>query len=111
MRGKSFGKEHWENTLNWQKKEFRKRALNCLEEEWLQREDWFLSAPARDEKFRAVDKNTGKTLWEYQLPVGGYATPATYEIEGRQFIVIGAGGGGFQKTKTGDYYFAFALPE
>ena len=64
-----------------------------------------------DEKFRAIDKDTGKTLWEYQLPVGGYATPATYEIEGRQFIVIGVGGGGFQRTRTGGYYFAFALPE
>ena len=55
---------------------------------------------SRDEKFRAIDKNTGKTLWEYQLPVGGYATPATYEIEGRQFMVIGAGGGGFQANKN-----------
>ena len=65
----------------------------------------------RDEKFRAIDKNTGKTLWEYQLPVGGYATPATYEVDGKQYVVIAAGGGGFQATRTGDYYFAFALPE
>jgi quinoprotein glucose dehydrogenase len=66
---------------------------------------------SKDEKFRAIDKNTGETLWEYQLPAGGYATPATYEIDGRQFVVIAAGGGGFQITKSGDYYIAFALPE
>ncbi len=65
---------------------------------------------SRDEKFRAIDKATGKTLWEYQLPVGGYATPATYEVDGKQYIVIAAGGGGRQRTKTGDYYIAFALP-
>lgn len=66
---------------------------------------------SRDEKFRAIDKKTGKTLWEYQLPAGGYATPAVYEAGGRQFVVIAAGGGGFQTTKTGDYFIAFSLPE
>ncbi len=65
---------------------------------------------SRDEKFRAIDKNTGKTLWEYQLPAGGYATPATYEVDGKQYVVIAAGGGGRQRTKAGDYYIAFALP-
>ena len=64
---------------------------------------------SQDEKFRAIDKTTGKTLWEYQLPAGGYATPATYEVNGRQFVVIAAGGGGRQATKTGDHYIAFAL--
>lgn len=66
---------------------------------------------SQDEKFRAFDKDNGELLWEYQLPVGGYATPAIYEIEGKQFVVIAAGGGGFQRTKTGDYYIAFALPD
>lgn len=65
---------------------------------------------SQDEKFRAIDKNTGKTLWEYQLPAGGYATPATYEVDGKQYVVIAAGGGGRQRTKAGDYYIAFALP-
>jgi len=65
---------------------------------------------SQDEKFRAFDKNTGKVLWEYQLPAGGYATPATYEVDGKQFVVIAAGGGGRQLTKAGDYYIAFALP-
>jgi quinoprotein glucose dehydrogenase len=64
---------------------------------------------SQDEKFRAFDKNSGKVLWEHQLPAGGYATPSVYEIDGKQFIVIAAGGGGFQRTKTGDYYIAFAL--
>ncbi|MCC6289003.1 MAG: PQQ-binding-like beta-propeller repeat protein [Chitinophagaceae bacterium] len=65
---------------------------------------------SKDEKFRAIDKLTGKTLWEFQLPAGGYATPATYEVDGKQYVVIAAGGGGRQRTKTGDYYIAFALP-
>ena len=68
-------------------------------------------AASRDEKVRAIDKKTGKTLWEFQLPAGGYATPATYEVDGKQFVVIASGGGGLQATKTGDYYFAFALPD
>jgi len=44
------------------------------------------------------------------LPAGGYATPATYEVNGKQYVVIAAGGGGRQLTKAGDYYIAFALP-
>jgi quinoprotein glucose dehydrogenase len=65
---------------------------------------------SQDEKFRAFDKKTGKLLWEYQLPFGGYATPSTYEVNGKQYVVIAAGGGGRQQTKAGDYYMAFALP-
>ena len=65
---------------------------------------------SQDEKFRAIDKKTGETLWEFQLPAGGYATPATYEVDGKQYVVIAACGGGRQRTKTGDYYIAFALP-
>jgi quinoprotein glucose dehydrogenase len=65
---------------------------------------------SQDEKFRAFDKTTGKVLWEYQLPFGGYATPATYEVDGKQYVIIAAGGGGRQLTKAGDYYVVFALP-
>lgn len=65
---------------------------------------------SQDEKFRAIDKTSGEILWEYQLPCGGYATPATYEVDGKQYVVIAAGGGGRQRTKSGDYYIAFALP-
>jgi len=64
---------------------------------------------SQDEKFRAFDKDTGEMLWEYQLPAGGYATPATYEKDGKQYVVIAAGGGGFQRTKTSDQYIAFRL--
>jgi len=64
----------------------------------------------KDEKFRAFDKKTGKILWETRLPAGGYATPCTYEVEGRQYVVIAAGGGKMG-TKSGDAYVAFALPE
>ena len=64
-----------------------------------------------DEKFRAIDKTTGEVLWEYKLPAGGYATPATYEFEGRQYVVIAAGGGGKNATPSADAYVAFALPQ
>ena len=64
----------------------------------------------KDEKFRAFDKKTGEVLWETELPAGGYATPATYMIDGRQYVVIAAGGGGKIGTKAGDAYVAFALP-
>lgn len=66
-------------------------------------------AASRDEKIRAFDKMTGDVLWEYQLPAGGYATPATYEVNGKQYIVI-ACGGGKMGTKSGDRYVAFCLP-
>jgi quinoprotein glucose dehydrogenase len=63
----------------------------------------------QDEKFRAFDKNTGELLWETQLPAGGYATPAVYEVDGKQYVVIAAGGGKMG-TKPGDTYVAFSLP-
>lgn len=62
-----------------------------------------------DEKFRAFDKTTGEILWEYQLPFGGYATPSTYEVDGKQYVVIAAGGGGKLGTRSGDAYVAFTL--
>ncbi len=64
----------------------------------------------RDEKFRAFDASSGKMLWETSLPAGGYATPATYSVNGRQYVVIAAGGGKMG-TKSGDAYVAFALPD
>lgn len=65
---------------------------------------------AMDERFHAFDKSTGKLLWEFQMEAGGYATPATYEINGRQYVIIAAGGGGKPETKPGDAFHAFALP-
>ncbi len=69
----------------------------------------FIGATARDKKFRAFDKLTGELLWETTLPAGGNATPSTYAADGRQFVVIAAGGG---KTgaESGGSYVAFALP-
>jgi quinoprotein glucose dehydrogenase len=64
----------------------------------------------KDEKFRAFDQETGKVLWETMLEAGGYATPATYEVNGKQYVVIAAGGGGKLNTKAGDAFVAFALP-
>lgn len=70
----------------------------------------FIAATA-DEKFRAFEKSRGKLLWEYQLPVGGYATPTVYMENGKQYVVIVAGGGGKNSTPSGDYVMAFALPD
>jgi quinoprotein glucose dehydrogenase len=70
-----------------------------------------LIGASMDERFHAFDKSTGKLLWEFQLDAGGYATPATYEIGGRQYVVIAAGGGGKPETKPGNTYYCFALPE
>jgi len=68
-------------------------------------------AATRDERFRAFDKDTGEILWEYQLPYGGYATPSTYEIDGKQYIAILATGGGKLGTEEGDVLMTFALEE
>jgi quinoprotein glucose dehydrogenase len=64
----------------------------------------------RDEKIRAFDKDTGEELWSAKLPWGGYAPPTVYEVNGREFVVIAATGGGKVGTTTGDAYMAFALP-
>ncbi len=66
-------------------------------------------AATKDEFFRAFDKDTGDILWETKLPAGGYATPSTYTVAGRQYVVIAAGGGKMG-TKSGDSYLAFTLP-
>ncbi|HEY4334706.1 MAG TPA: PQQ-binding-like beta-propeller repeat protein [Puia sp.] len=65
-------------------------------------------AGTRDGKIRAFVKRTGKIVWEYQLPAGGFATPITYECDGRQYVVIAAGGG--RGLPAGGKYIAFALP-
>jgi quinoprotein glucose dehydrogenase len=70
----------------------------------------FIGATNYDRKFRAFDKTTGKLLWEGELPFAGNATPATYQIGGRQFVVIAAGGGK-RGAPSGGSYVAFALPQ
>jgi quinoprotein glucose dehydrogenase len=68
----------------------------------------FIGATA-DETIRAFDKDTGKVLWQARLPFGGNATPSTYVVNGRQFVVISAGGGKSGRP-TGGSLVAFALP-
>jgi quinoprotein glucose dehydrogenase len=69
----------------------------------------FIGATNYDKKFRAFDKSTGKLLWETKLPYAGNATPATYSVNGRQFVVIAAGGGKDPRSPSGGVYVAFAL--
>ncbi|MGA2096576.1 MAG: PQQ-binding-like beta-propeller repeat protein [Candidatus Acidiferrum sp.] len=71
----------------------------------------FIGASDFDKKFRAFDKATGALLWETTLPFGGNATPATYLVNGRQYVVIAAGGGKDPKSGSGGVYVAFALPK
>jgi quinoprotein glucose dehydrogenase len=70
---------------------------------------FFISATNFDKKFRVFDKLTGKLLWETTLPAAGNATPAMYEVNGKQFVVIAAGGG--KGSASGGSYVAFALPQ
>jgi quinoprotein glucose dehydrogenase len=64
----------------------------------------------RDIKIRAFDKSTGEELWSSPLPFGGFAPPATYQVNGKQYVIISATGGGKLNTPTGDAYVAFGLP-
>ena len=68
---------------------------------------------AMDNYLRAFDTETGAELWKGRLPAGGQATPMTYRLSenGRQFVVIAAGGHARMGTKLGDYVIAFALPK
>jgi quinoprotein glucose dehydrogenase len=65
---------------------------------------------ARDGRFRAYDVETGRELWSVELPHAGVATPMTYQHQGRQYVVIAAGGHGKQRLAPGDFLIAFALP-
>ncbi len=67
-------------------------------------------AATRDEKFRAFDKKTGELLLETDLPASGFATPAVYELNGKQYVVIACGGGKLN-TRSGDAYVAFGVGE
>jgi quinoprotein glucose dehydrogenase len=65
-----------------------------------------------DERFRAFDVETGALLWETLTPTSSMATPMTYQIEGRQFVVIASGGHMWQYSfKIGDWLMAYALPD
>jgi quinoprotein glucose dehydrogenase len=68
------------------------------------------AAAAMDNYLRAFDSETGKELWKFELPASGQATPMTYSLKGKQYVVIAAGGHGKLGTKQGDYVVAFTLP-
>nr|WP_064540236.1 glucose/quinate/shikimate family membrane-bound PQQ-dependent dehydrogenase [Buttiauxella ferragutiae] len=70
----------------------------------------FIGATA-DNYLRAYNMSNGEKLWEARLPAGGQATPMTYEVNGKQYVVISAGGHGSFGTKMGDYIVAYALPD
>src|SRR5688572_13813042 len=69
----------------------------------------FIGATNFDRKFRAFDKDTGRLLWESTLPFAANTTPLTYEVEGRQYVVVPAGGGKSNEP-SGGVFIAFALP-
>jgi len=66
-------------------------------------------AATQDARLRALDKNSGRVLWEAMLPAPGYATPSTFAVGGKQFVVVAAGGGKLGSKST-DAYVAFSLP-
>jgi glucose dehydrogenase len=70
----------------------------------------FIGASLYDYKFHAFDAQTGKLLWETKLPYAGRATPATYMVDGKQYVVVATGGGRYQTAPAKGVYVAFALP-
>ena len=68
-------------------------------------------AAATDNLIRAIDIETGETVWQDVLPAGGQANPMVYEAGGREYLVIMAGGHHFMETPVGDYVIAYALPQ
>jgi glucose dehydrogenase len=70
----------------------------------------FIGATVYDRKFRAFDSRSGKLLWEAELPFAGVATPSTYMIDGRQYVVIATSGARDPKGPAGGAYIAFSLP-
>jgi quinoprotein glucose dehydrogenase len=69
----------------------------------------FIGATVYDRKFRAFDTRNGKLLWQADLPYAGVATPATYMVNSKQYVVIASGGGKDPRASSGSVYVAFAL--
>jgi quinoprotein glucose dehydrogenase len=68
-------------------------------------------AAATDDLIKAIDIKTGEILWSDVLPAGGQATPIVYEQDGKEYLVIMAGGHHFMMTPPGDALIAYALPD
>jgi quinoprotein glucose dehydrogenase len=71
----------------------------------------FIAATIHDRKFRVFDKSNGKLLWETVMPSSGVATPATYQVNGKQYVVVTASGGKSRTGGTDAVYIAYALPD
>ena len=71
--------------------------------------DLVFIAATQHAKRRAFDRTNGKLLWDSPLPAAGFATPSTFAVRGKQYVVIAAGGGKLG-TASGDAYVAYALP-
>lgn len=71
----------------------------------------FIGATVYDRQMHAFDSSTGSLLWHATLPYAGVASPATYMVNGRQYVVIASGGGKDHSSKSGGMYVAFALPQ
>jgi mono/diheme cytochrome c family protein len=69
-----------------------------------------ISATVYDNKIRAFDSKSGALLWQATLPYAGVATPITYMVNGKQYVVIATGGGRDKKSPSGGEYVAYALP-
>ncbi|HRP55385.1 MAG TPA: hypothetical protein PLH26_05025 [Agriterribacter sp.] len=67
-------------------------------------------AATLDDHLRAFNTRTGELLWEHALPASAQATPMTYEENGKQYMVIAAGGHGKLGSRQGDFVIAFSLP-
>ncbi len=70
----------------------------------------FIGATA-DNRFRAFDIDNGEELWEIKLPTGSFAHPMSYEIDGKQYVVVVSGGHPYVDRDPGDWVTAFALPD
>ena len=106
------GEYLWKNTLG-EYPEFKARGIITGTENYggpaVTAGGLLFIAATRDSKLRAFNKRTGKLLWEAILPAPGFATPAVFEANGRQYIVIACGGGKLG-TASGDAYIAYTLP-
>ena len=72
--------------------------------------DLLFIAATPDQMIKAYNKHTGALLWQDRLPAAGFATPITYAVNGRQYLVVAAGGGKLGQA-SGSSYIAYALPE
>ncbi len=104
------GAKQWERPLGTMVKGAETGSLN-LGGPTVTRGGLVFAAAVREPVLRAFDKKTGSLVWTGTLPVPAQATPMTYELGGRQYVVIAAGGHGGFGTPQGDSLIAFALPE